>query len=203
MVDFSKIGKRSRRKGKGFEREIKEMISKALKIPKEYIEKPIEWGGQPLGDIFTVGKHWEKLPIFIEAKKREQWQLHQVFTNPDTNPLVKWWLKTSNDMPEEDKNNLMLVFSKNYFPILCMLPSDRFEDLTKGCDFQTEIKFYTRDLDKEFVIVLFRDFLKARAILYFGDIRDDFYTEEIKEKHKGVLNKNKTKVGTRDWYRSE
>lgn len=164
-IDFSKIGKKARRKGKNFQVEVKKTISKYLDIPIEYFDEPIEWGGQKLGDIIIAGRYFDRFPIFIEAKKRESFQLHQVFTNPSNNILVKWWEKTSNIMPEEDKDNLALVFSKNYFPIMCMIPIEAFSllvNLENTYFINTTCTFCSSKLNKTFVICLFKDLLLER-----------------------------------------
>lgn len=171
-IDFSKIGKRSRRKGKNFQAEVKKTISKYLDIPIEYFDEPIEWGGQKLGDIIIAGRYFERFPVFIEAKKREKFQLHQIFTNPKDNILVKWWEKTSSIMPEEDRENLALVFSKNYFPVMCMMPLEVFTSLVRPENpvfINTVCKFYSSNLDRTFVVCLFKDLLlERRKILGLG-----------------------------------
>jgi len=166
-IDWKKIGKRSRTKGKNFQGEVKKIISKYLDIPIEYFDEPIEWGGQKLGDLIIAGRYFERFPLFVEAKKRENFKLHSVFTNPNNNILVKWWRKTSSVMPEEDQYNLALVFSKNYFPIMIMLRLENFQELIKPSRtayLNTVLKFYCDDLDATFVICLFKDFLLERRV---------------------------------------
>ena len=164
-VDWSKVGKKSRRKGKNFQNTIKDLISNYLDIPVEYIDQPIEWGGQPLGDLFVVGRFYDRLPIFIEAKKRETFKgLYQVFTNQNSNIFIKWWLKTSMEMPESEQLNLMLVFSRNHFPIFSLLPSDRLyyliDDITSIPSLEFKSNIY--DENVSFSFVLFKDFLMKR-----------------------------------------
>lgn len=159
-IDYSRIGKRARRKGKNFELEVREMISKYLDIPKEFIDHPMDFGGQPVGDLIIVARYFNRIPVLIEIKKREQFHLHQIFTNPDNNPLVRWWKSANEKIPESDRDNLILVFSKNYFPIFCLMPVEVLEDVVG--DMENKIVFESKLLNKKFVVVLFKDFLLKR-----------------------------------------
>jgi len=165
-IDFSKIGRKSRRKGKSFEYKIKQMICKYLQIPKEYLERPNEWTSQPLGDLIVLGQYYERLPIFIEAKKRENFQFKTLFNNPDDNVVLRWWFQTAIKIPnEEDRLRLMLVFSKNYYPILFMVSYSIFQEL---CNFHKNplkvfTMLYSEKIDDLFIIGKFEDFLKVRA----------------------------------------
>ena len=118
-----------------------------------------------MGDLFVVGRFYDKLPIFIEAKKRETFKgIYQVLVNPNSNIFMKWWLKTSMEMPENERLNLMLVFSRNHFPIFSLLPSEKLyyliDDISQIPNLEFKPNVY--DVEVPFSMVLFKDLLIKR-----------------------------------------
>jgi len=67
------------------------------------------------GDIVTPDPDF---PFHVEIKKREQWELHQLFKSDKCAPW-KWWDQTLGDCPP-DKDPLM-IFWKNRHPKFVMM----------------------------------------------------------------------------------
>lgn len=117
---IKKSGINSRKKGKGFEYQCKKMISEYLEIPYDYLETPWDRKGQALGDVIISGKYFYRLPLFIDFKKREGYELKSLFTNFDKSSVFKDYVSSRNRIRNEEWDNFCLVWSKNYYPIFIL-----------------------------------------------------------------------------------
>ncbi|MEM1673107.1 MAG: hypothetical protein QXT86_13740 [Archaeoglobaceae archaeon] len=123
-MDLEKIirksGINSRRKGKTFEYQCKKLISDYLEIPYDYLETPFDRKGQALGDVIISGKYFHRLPLFVDFKKREVYELKSLYSNFDKSSVFNDYLKSRDRIRKEEWDNFCLIWSKNYYPIFIL-----------------------------------------------------------------------------------
>lgn len=164
-INFSKLGKYSRQKGKSYEYQCKKLISQYLDIPFEYLETPLDRKGQPIGDLIIAGKYWDRIPLYFDFKKRETFQLQTMFNNFEKSQILTTWLEKSRLLPvEEDRERFVLVWSKNYFPNFIFGLREILDDLIFLDKLTSRCYFYSEFLKKEFAMFNFKEFLYARRI---------------------------------------
>lgn len=114
MTDRKRIGRRSKNKGKDYERNLSHRFNEYAGLENEKAGSfKRRWSGRAEtpegGDLITPD--W--FPIIIEARKRESWSFDEIMRNGAESIIAKWW----DEMVEKNKTHwVMLVFSKNRQP---------------------------------------------------------------------------------------
>ena len=105
------MGRMSKQKGSGFERQIAKIFEKALGI--KFVRTPLSggWGRyQTKGDL--VSEPGTQFFYFIECKKGEGWEMWSTLFN-NAGPLFNtWWPKAKQQAKEENKFPV-IVFAQN------------------------------------------------------------------------------------------
>jgi len=116
----SRAGKKAKNKGSTFERRIGKSLGDFW--GSKFFRTPMS-GGSSLkhdydlaGDLSTPDETW---PFHVECKNQEALgKFFTIFTSEKC-PVWKWWDQTTDECP---KNQIpMLIFTKNYFPVFCMV----------------------------------------------------------------------------------
>lgn len=113
---LSGMGKRSRDKGAGFERQVAKIFGEAYGIKLRRTPMSGGWaqGAEEVaGDLVSVDPDYE-FAYCVECKKQEGWRLESLLTGNHT-WFDDWWRQLMNECPN-DKTPL-LVFSRNRAPI--------------------------------------------------------------------------------------
>ena len=159
-IDYQKLNRFAKKvsKQKCFDDEVKEIISKYFQIPIDDFEE--EKG------LLKLNSYFYYLPVYLGMKKSENFDLHCVFSNPEKNVLLRWWINYVAKVGEDERERVVLVFKKNYQPILCLLLLTTYKDLLSG-NFsrfyvKTVITFESEQAGEIFVICKFEDLLLER-----------------------------------------
>ena len=118
-VDRSKVGRRSRQKGAGFERRISKKFSEWLgcKVRRTPMSGAYgsDWhlGGDLMFDI--------DVPWYVELKNRENWRLEQFFSHDPCGPVLEWLQSTWDEAEKADKVP-MVIFTRNRVDSYVALP---------------------------------------------------------------------------------
>lgn len=153
----SKIAKRSSQKGGEGERGAAKQIAAYFGIAwgDAFIRTKKTSGGQPLGDIMPIKEMWNiwhKAGFgTLECKNRMEWDLHQVFKQPDSNKLAEYWFKSRDDTHDE---TTVVVFTKSGTPYYILHVNDDFHYTSPVLVFTS--KGY------RFIILKLSDFLLER-----------------------------------------
>lgn len=114
MTNRKKIGRRSKNKGKDYERYLAHTLNEwaGLENEKDGSFKR-RWSGRAEtpqgGDL--INPSW--FPIIVEARKRESWSFDEIMRNGMNSIIAKWW----EEMVTKNKTHwVMLAFSKNRQP---------------------------------------------------------------------------------------
>lgn len=114
------MGRKSKTKGSGFERQTAKVFEAALGI--KFVRTPLSggWGRyQTKGDLVPAPGSY--FPYFIECKKGEGWEMWSTLFN-NAGPLLNtWWPKAKQQAKEEDKNPVV-VFAQNQKNALALFP---------------------------------------------------------------------------------
>jgi len=169
---MAKKRKNSRAKGNGYELKLAKLLS-AWDPSFNYRRTPLSggWDKQHApGDVMVPD--W--FPWIFEAKNREGWHLEQLLKSPDKNPVMSWWQEESEK--QGDKDNILLVFTKNFDSNYFMLPTEEWSKLTTNFGNYSGSLFYlykTEWMNDDFVIGLFDqllDWLDPESMThYFGE----------------------------------
>lgn len=114
MVDRKKVGRRSKNKGKDYERYLAHKLNKWAGLENEKAGSfKRRWSGRAEtpegGDL--INPPW--FNIIIEARKRENWNFDDIMRNGFNSIIARWW----EEMAVKNKtHHLMLIFSKNRQP---------------------------------------------------------------------------------------
>lgn len=116
------MGKKSRDKGAAFEREVAKLFSEAYGL--EFRRTPLSGGWAKdadvaAGDLVCIDD--PDFPYMIECKKAENWKFESLFTDNHT-WFDNWWEQAVEECP--DSKEPLLVFSRNYMPILVAVSID-------------------------------------------------------------------------------
>ncbi len=115
------MGARSRRKGARAELEVCRLFQRAL--GGKWSRVPLSGGWANRAEFHTCGDVITTLPDFpftIEVKCVEGWHLEQLLTSPEKCPLSTWWHQAHRQAEEAGKKPL-LIFTRNFQPLLAML----------------------------------------------------------------------------------
>ena len=141
MVDRSKVGRASKRKGNTFERKIANIIREVLDAPKDRVQRtPLSGGMYEKGDLIVKEPYTEKFPWYVECKNRESWTWPQLIKKPTDNPVFQWFEKTLEECHPYDgriPRKPLLIFTKNRSPICVMLRKE-------------DINLFVRNFDRHF-----------------------------------------------------
>lgn len=169
-IDYSRLNKQVNKvaKSKSFDEDVKELVSRYLNIPLD-----------DFGDykgLLKLNKYFYLFPVYIGIKKSEKFDLHTVFTNPEKNVLLRWWINYVEKLDDNfDRSKVILVFKKNYQPMLCLLLIDTFKELLSFVKVRVYIKslitFESFEADEIFIICKFEDLLKERALEFSLDYK--------------------------------
>ena len=115
----------SKQKGSSFELQIAKRISGVIGVDQQkYLQRSPESGARISwkGDIVPVYPLPMIWPYHIECKKREGWNLDQLLdpSNSKCEPMI--WFKEACEQAYDDKHIPLIIFSKNYRPILIAFP---------------------------------------------------------------------------------
>lgn len=108
------MGKKSKNKGSGFERQVGKILSDAFGV--ELRRTPMSGGwatgyDNAAGDLTCLDGDF---PYCVECKKSEGWRLDSLFTN-DHQWFDDWWAQLIRECPSTKQP--LLVFSRNRAPI--------------------------------------------------------------------------------------
>ena len=115
-------GKKSKSKGAAFERKVAKLFSDAYEM--DFRRTPLSGGWAKdaevaAGDLVCLGD--DSFPYIVECKKQEGWSFESLFT-PDHAWFDCWWEQAVEECPNSKEP--LLVFSRNYMPILVAMSSD-------------------------------------------------------------------------------
>ena len=93
--------------------------------------------------------------------------MQTVFNNPEKNVLLRWWIGFADKLEnEKERSKLVLVFAKDYFPILCLMLMKTFKEILLSLKVRKYVKaiitFESEIADEIFVICKFEDLLKEK-----------------------------------------
>lgn len=120
-------GKRSRRKGSRFEREVAKILSEWWGA--EFARTPLSGGfatksfrddWNAAGDLVTPDSTF---PFCVECKNNESWDFNQLLTS-DKSALCAWWKQTVEECSEGLEP--LLIFTRNYQPTYFMMRRDAY-----------------------------------------------------------------------------
>lgn len=103
MADFSKIGKKSKRKGKTYERRCAKLLTEFTGIG--FRSTPSSGGFNKFGGV-TIREELfcgdlicddQNFIFCVEAKNREEFSFEAVLKNPNTAAFTKWWYQCLED----------------------------------------------------------------------------------------------------------
>jgi len=123
-------------KGHNYENEVAKILSVWSKVQWKRVPMSGGWGSKDIasGDIFCTLEFDKKnpiiMPLSIELKNAQAWELVHFFKDTDSSPIGSWWQQSSDDA-RKSKKIPVVIFSKNYFPNFIMLPSNILPKLTK------------------------------------------------------------------------
>ncbi len=138
-------GKKAKRKGNSFERNIAKKFQAwwgkghFRKTPSSggWSTKEVREEFRTAGDIITTA---EDFPFCCELKKQEGWNLEQLILN-DSPIILKWWGQTVDETPEG--MSPLLVFARNYIKPMVMFSLDglgwKLYDVVKYRSFRLDI----------------------------------------------------------------
>ncbi|RKX64054.1 MAG: hypothetical protein DRP34_00060 [Thermodesulfobacteriota bacterium] len=163
MINFAELNNQIKKniKKQDFSFEVKKLLCKYFSISLKDIEE--EKG------FIKLNKHFERFPVYLAVKKSEKFNLQTVFNNPEKNVLLRWWIGFADKLENErERLKLVLVFTKDYFPILCLMLMKTFKEIllsvkTRKC-IKTIITFESEIADEIFIICKFEDLLKEKAL---------------------------------------
>ena len=108
------MGRKSRTKGHGFERQVRNILQDAWEMRLERTPMSGGWGKMKTGgDI--LGN--DDFPLYIECRKQEGWKLDQLFKGKGV--LWDWWEEVKEKSKSEERTPIV-VFSRNHAPIYVM-----------------------------------------------------------------------------------
>ncbi len=123
-------GKKSRNKGAGFERSVAGQLTKW--VGTKFSRTPSSGGWNKTGDITPKDpKEMIRFPFNIECKNNESWNMPMLF---DFNGVAlsgcfgNWWRQCSGDA-SKSKRIPVLIFTRNFDEIYCMIQADIFRKL--------------------------------------------------------------------------
>lgn len=150
-------GKRSKRKGNTFERDVAKMLQEWWQ-DGDFVRTPSSGGWQKdregfrsFGDITTNSKDF---PFSVECKFHAEWDLGQFFTSPKAYCVHQWRQQAVEETP--DNYWSLLIMKANRKPILVAFDSKGLELLDMWED---KYALFQNGADK-YVVMLFEDFLK-------------------------------------------
>lgn len=141
LVDRSKVGKRSMRKGQGFEREVAKILSAWWGTENSFVRTPLSGGWtkrtkflgeerkQVAGDLICPSD----FPFVISCKKVESFKFHTLIADWESSLLRKWWFEVKEEAESVGKRP-MLVFSKNRWKKYVCISNDDFKKLFIKCN---------------------------------------------------------------------
>lgn len=152
----SRSGRKARNKGSSFERKIGKSLEEFWDA--RFFRTPMS-GGSALkhdynlaGDLSTPDETW---PFHVECKNQEALgKFFTIFTSEKC-PVWKWWDQTMTECPA-DKLPL-LIFTKNYFPIFCLMKASFWLSLNHSEGAQPEGLEYSATLFVGDVVVVTLD----------------------------------------------
>jgi len=163
MINFAELNNQIKKniKKQDFSLEVKKLLCKYFNISLKDIEE--EKG------FIKLSKYFERFPVYLAIKKSEKFNLQTVFNNPEKNVLLRWWINFADKLEnEKERLRLVLVFTKDYFPILCLMLMRTFKEVLLSVKtrkyVKTIITFESEIADEIFVICKFEDLLKEKAL---------------------------------------
>lgn len=102
LPDYSKIGRRSKRRGKTYERRVAALLTQLTGINFRKVPSSGGWNKQGLvvleqqfsGDVVCDNSNFK---FSVEAKNRTNFSLISALSNPDTAPFTEWWYQCCTD----------------------------------------------------------------------------------------------------------
>ncbi len=141
------MGRKSRTKGHGFERQVRNILQDAWDMQLERTPMSGGWGKMKTGgDI--LGN--DDFPFYIECRKQETWRLDQLFTVKGV--LWEWWEEVKEKSKLEERTPL-LIFSRNHAPIYVM----SYTEMIPFHGDLNDIPCFTRD---DAIVLLLEHFVK-------------------------------------------
>jgi hypothetical protein len=131
----AEIGKRNRRVGNKFERDVAKLIARAFGWDWKNAFDRAGAGHEQSHDALTLSKFQDQWPFWWECKNRQSWNFDQFFKRPETAHAYQWFKEAEENTPID---NLYggLAFTKPYAPIYWMVKNEVYGDR----------RFLTRDL---------------------------------------------------------
>lgn len=103
MVDASEVGRRSKRRGKTYERRVSDILTEFTKVGFRRVPNSGGWnkaGGVKIREELFCGDVICDRPDFrfcVEAKNRESFTFESILKNPATAPFTSWWYQCLQD----------------------------------------------------------------------------------------------------------
>lgn len=149
-VDRSKIGKRSKRKGKTYERRCAKILTKFTGV--NYRSTPgsggfNKYGGVTIREELFCGDLICDVPTFrycVESKNRESFSFTAILKNPSTAVFTKWWYQCVDDANKVKLEPLMF-FKPNISDDFIVMTKKEWEKHYNNCPY-IEIGCYNKEL---------------------------------------------------------
>jgi Holliday junction resolvase len=164
------MGARSRNKGARAERDVCRLFQRAL--GGKWSRVPLSGGWANRAEFHTCGDVITTLPDFpftIEVKCVEGWHLEQLLVSPETCPIATWWRQACRQAEEAGRKPL-LVFTRNFQPLLVMLRSTDLPEAPR-----LRCGRFTVD-DEPVAIVALEQLIGTQWVRCHGDTPCDFRT---------------------------
>lgn len=137
-IDHSKIGRRSKRKGKRYESRVAKLLTDFTKV--NFRKIPSSGGFNKFGGV-VVAKHVftgdvccdnSSFKYSVEAKNRQDINIATIIKNPSTSPLSKYWYQCVEDANSNNKKPIMFFKPNNQSDFICISQKDDVYDKLKN-----------------------------------------------------------------------
>lgn len=154
-----------RRKGAKFENAIAREVTAWTGV--KFTRTPSSGGWAKTGDITPKDpKEMVKFPFNLELKNNETWNLPMLFKFADTGKLPKpysdWWKQCTDDA-KKSKRIPMVVFSRSYDLVYCIMREKEFRalGLTRSASIYIRVGVYRVCLWKEVLQIPYKRVMKT------------------------------------------
>lgn len=145
MTDFSAVGRKSKRKGKTYERRAAKLLTEYTGV--NFRKTPSsggfnKFGGVAIreelfcGDVISDSKDFK---YCIEAKNREEFTFESILKNPSTAPFTIWWYQCCDDAKRVSMLPMMFFKPDSQADFIVVRPSDFPDNLQKVPHFKLSV----------------------------------------------------------------